>query len=332
MGKAEQSQKDPRTDSGSLYGMVPVLVTGGAGFIGSHLVAKLVDLGARVTVLDNLSTGRLDNLRPHLHNVRFLQADVRDRDAVQDALRGCRVAFHLASIVSVQASLRDTATTFEVTAQGSLWLLETAVSVGCPNVVLFSSSAVYGEATKCPLSESTAAHPLSPYGAAKFAMEALGQAFAHCFGVHVVSLRLFNVYGPGQESNGPYASVIPRFMECLRAGLPPVIFGDGRQTRDFIFVEDVVEAALRAAVTPEVTGQILNIGSGQPCSILDLLDLLQSISGIKTEPLFEPPRQGDITHSCADINRARTLLGFSPSVSLGEGLALTWDWFSRRRV
>ena len=304
-----------------------VLVTGGAGFIGSHLVRRLLDLGAEVTVLDDFSTGHPENIADQLADITLVQADIRDDTAVRRAVHRREVVFHLAAVVSAAQSLADPLGAYEVTAGASVRVLRAAFQAGCRAVVLASSSAVYGDAHTPPLREDALPSPISPYGAAKLAAEGFGGAFARTYGLHVVPLRYFNVYGPRQDPRSQYAAVIPRFIAALLSGRPPVIYGDGAQTRDFIYVDDVVDATLRAAVRPATSGQVINVAGGKQHSIREVLCLLQKVSGVAMKPIYESPRPGDIGHSCADISRARELLGFAPSVGLEQGLTLTLDWF-----
>lgn len=303
-------------------------VTGGAGFIGSHLVDHLVQLGHDVAVLDNFSSGRRDNLAQSLGHIRLIEGDVRDEEAVRQALHGCRVVFHLAAVVSVPQSVEDPVTTHDVTVGGSVRVLTAARELGVERVIMASSSAVYGENEITPKTESLAASPTSPYGAAKLAMEGFGQAFAASYGLHVTSLRYFNVYGARQDPSSQYAAVVPRFIDALLSGSRPVIYGDGSQTRDFIHVDDVVRANLRAASSPAGAGEVFNIAGGSPHTVLGLCNLLCAITGSAAAPVFEEPRPGDILHSHADIGRASTILGFQPRVDLQEGLTRTVEWFA----
>ncbi len=308
-----------------------VAVTGGAGFIGSHLVEYLVQHGYGVTVLDNFSSGRRENLASAIDHIRLIEGDVRDDDAVRRALHGCRIVFHFAAVVSVPQSVADPITTQDVTVGGTVRVLSAARDLGVERVIMASSSAVYGENEVTPKTESLAAAPTSPYGAAKLAMEGFGQAFTASYGLHVTSLRYFNVYGDRQDPSSQYAAVVPRFIDALLSGSSPVIYGDGTQTRDFIHVDDVVRANLLAASSPAGAGQVLNIAGGSPCSVLDLCNLLRAIVGSAHTPVFAESRPGDILHSHADIARASTVLGFHPQMGLREGLTRTVEWFARAK-
>ena len=301
--------------------MEHALVTGGAGFIGSHLVEGLLARGVRVTVLDNFSTGRAENLAASARHpdLRILTGDVRDPAAVQAALRGADVVFHLAAFVSVPGSIERPITSLEINDLGTAQVLEAARRAGVQRVVLASSAAVYGDHTTLPLHEDLPPRPLSPYAAEKVANEALAFAYTQ-LGLPTVALRFFNVYGPRQRSDSPYAAAIPKFVERLRAGQPPIIYGDGRQTRDFVFVRDVVQALLAAAQAPEAPGRVYNVCTGQGIAVLDVLAELYRFFPKAPGPRFEPPRAGDIRHSVGDPRRAAEELGFRTRTPLLRGL------------
>ncbi len=298
------------------------LVTGGAGFIGSHLVDALLARGHDVIVLDNFSTGKVENLpqgHPRLH---VLRADVRDGRAVAQAMQGVDVVFHLAARVSVPASIQDPLTTHAINVTGTMHVLEAARQAGARRVVLASSAAVYGEPEQLPLSEDAPLRPLSPYASSKVANEADARAYAASLGLETVALRFFNVYGPRQRADSPYSGVIARFVEALAQGRAPIVFGDGRQTRDFIFVHDVVTALLRAAdAAVHVVGRAFNVCTGRAVSLLDLLDVLYRFYPHAPRPRFAPPRPGDIRHSRGDPSLAEQALGFRARVPLDQGLA-----------
>ena len=298
-----------------------VLVTGGAGFIGSHLVSALLAEGYAVRVLDNLSTGRLENLAEVLHRIDFRRGDVREAALVAELCRGADFVLHQASLVSVPASIADPEAAYEIIVRGTLNVLEAARATGVKRVVLASSSAVYGDAPGGPRAETLAPRPLSPYAAAKLAAEALGRAYYHSYGLETVSLRYFNVYGPRQDPNSPYAAVIPSFIAALADGRRPVIFGNGEQTRDFIHVFDVVRANLLAMTAPGVGGETVNIGTGRGVSVNQLLREIASLFGVPPAAEYAPPRPGDIRASVAETLRARRLLGFVPEIGLRQGLA-----------
>ena len=296
------------------------LVTGGAGFIGSHLVEALVARGARVRVLDDFSTGRWENLASVRGRVEVVEGDVRDRTVVMRAVEGADVVAHLAAVASVPASLEDPAMVWAVNVEGTLNTLEAAREQGVRRFVFASSAAVYGDHTDLPLEEDLPPRPLSPYAASKAAGEALCVAYHASYGVPTVALRFFNVYGPRQDPHSPYSGVISIFVDRMRRGLPPVIYGDGHQTRDFVYVADVVEAVLRAAEREEAVGEVFNIAGGRQTSVLELVKVLNHVLGTHLEPAFAPPRPGEVRHSLADVQRVRETLGWAARVGLEEGL------------
>ena len=299
-----------------------VLVTGGAGFIGSHLVDVLMARGYAVTVLDNLSTGSRDNLKAHLANpnFRFIEGDIRDGAAVKRALSGAEAVVHEAAMISVPLSIEDPALAHEVNVEGTLSLLRASLDVGVRRFVYASSSGVYGEASHLPIAEDAPLNPLSPYASSKLAAEESCRIFFELEGLPTVCLRYFNVYGPRQTA-GEYAGVMVRFSERLQKDQPPIIYGDGQQTRDFVYVDDAVEATVSALERDGVAGEVVNIGTGKATSINELCELFLRLTGkVHLKPLREPPRIGDIRHSQADISKARKLLGFKPKVQLELGV------------
>lgn len=301
------------------------LVTGGAGFIGSHLVEALVERGHRVRVLDNFSTGRPQNLAAVRDRVEVLEGDVRDPRTVREAMEGVDVVAHLAAVVSVQASLEDPRTTMDVNVGGTLNVLEAARAAGVCRVLFASSAAVYGDHAALPLDESLPPRPLSPYAASKVAGEALCQAYRAAFGLSTLSLRFFNVYGPRQDPRSPYSGVISIFVDRMRRNLPPVIYGDGLQTRDFVYVTDVVDALIRGGEREEINEPALNVARGVETRILDLVALLNGILGTDLKPIFAPRRAGEVYRSAGSPRRLQDILGWRPRVSLEEGLkALTF--------
>ncbi len=312
-----------------------VLVTGGAGFIGSHLVDVLVARGSRVRVLDNFSTGsraNLSHLGSHLGTaVELNEGDLRDTEACRRAAQGIRVVFHQAALGSVPRSLADPATTFAVNLAGTANLLAAARDAGVARVVYASSSSVYGASPVLPRREGTEGEPLSPYAQSKRLAEEVARGFGTFFGLEVVGLRYFNVFGPRQSPEGPYAAVIPRFLAAYAAGRAPEIHGDGSQSRDFTYVADVVAANLLAAVAPaEACGRAYNVGSGRTTTVLELARLLAELSGGGPEPRLGPPRPGDVQHSHADLADAERLLDYRPAWRLEEGLRETVAWFAER--
>ncbi len=300
--------------------MKRALITGGAGFIGSALVRRLLDEGTAVRVLDDLSSGSRENLTGLEGRLRFHRGDVRDPRAVADAARGVDAVFHLAAVASVQQSILDPLRTHAVNVGGTLTVLEAARASGVPRVVLACSAAAYGMNPALPLSEDEPAAPISAYGLHKRMCEQFGALYTAERGLDVAALRFFNVYGPRQDPAGEYAAVVPKFIEAMSVGRAPTIYGDGTQTRDFCFVDDVARALRLAAEASGAPGRFLNVGAGGETSLLDLVDALNGILGANLEPRFEPPRAGDIHRSCADVSRALKVLGFSAAVGLEEGL------------
>ncbi len=299
------------------------LVTGGAGFIGSHVAAGLLARGDGVRILDNLSTGRRRNLDSLDGDFEFHEADLRSDGDVERAVDGTDVVFHLAAQVSVPLSIQDPVLTYEVNSVGTARLLEACVRAGVGRVVFSSSCAVYGDGAELPKHEGMLPEPLSPYAATKVAGEHLMSMYARLHGLKTVSLRYFNVFGPRQDPSSEYSAVIPRFIDGMLSGRRPTIFGDGRQTRDFIYVQNVVEANLSAAGWPGAAGQVLNIGSGGSIDLLGLVSTLNAVIGSALEPVHEDARPGDIVHSSSSVERARDVLGWTPGVCLAEGLART---------
>lgn len=303
------------------------LVTGAAGFIGSHLCRRSLQEGHEVVGLDDLSDGTAENLRD-LPEVRLVEADLRDEEAVRTAAVGCDVVLHHAAMKSVPRSVREPQAFTDVNVRGTLNVLLAARDANA-SVVFASSSSIYGDQEVYPVREGMAPRPLSPYAATKLAGEALCRAWWHSYSVPAVSFRYFNVYGPGQDPASEYAAVIPRFaMACLR-GEAPVIYGDGEQGRDFTYIDDVVEANLLAAASPErVAGQVLNIAGGrEPTSVNRLLAMIAAEVGVVPEPIHEQPREGDIRLSQADVSAAGDRLGYRPRVPIEEGVRRTVAWF-----
>jgi UDP-glucose 4-epimerase len=306
-----------------------VLVTGGAGFIGSHLVEALVNGGSRVVVFDDLSTGFMRNLERFRNSIDIIEGDVRDLAAVRGVAKGVGIVFHLAAMPAVAPSIADPLACNAINVGGTLHVLHAAREAGVRRVVLTSSAAVYGADPTLPKAETMPASPLSPYASSKRAGEDFAHAFSHVYGMETVALRLFNVYGPRQNPESEDSGVITRFLTRLTGGEAPLVDGDGQQSRDFIFVSDVVAAFLRAAATPGVSGEIFNIGSGCSTTISELAATLTSIMlpDSPVRPIHRAERVGDVRHSRADISKARSMLRFEPAVSLKEGLAKTVAWW-----
>ena len=301
--------------------MTKYLITGGAGFIGSHLVETLVARGQRVRVLDNLSTGSLANIEPFRDSVEFIEGDLRDAACVRRAAECAEVIFHEGALASVSRSVQDPRPTHEVCATGTLNVLLAARDAGVRRVVYAASSSAYG-GFEPPNREDQTPNPLSPYAAAKLTGEHYCATFAHVYGLETVRLRYFNVFGPRQDPASPYSAVIPLFITALLAGRTPTIFGDGHQSRDFTYVENVVSANLLAAEAKNVVGNVYNVATGGRTSLLDLISGINKILGTSIVPRHEPPRPGDVRHSQADISRARADLAYEPRVNLEDGLRL----------
>lgn len=311
------------------------LVTGGAGFIGSHIAEALVRRGDKVRVLDNLSTGRLTNLEPILDQIEWIEADLCDAEAVGRAVAGVDCVFHEAALASVPRSVEAPLDTNAACVTGTVTLLDAARRAGVRRVVYAASSSAYGDQPTSAKRETDLPAPISPYGAAKLAAEFYCQAFHATYGLETVALRYFNVFGPRQDPDSPYSAVIPLFLTALLEGRRPIVYGDGHQSRDFTFVGNVVQGNLLAADAPGVAGRTLNLANGRSTSLLELLAVLNDLTGTDVAPLFEPPRVGDVRESLADIMLARRLLGYEPATSFDEGLRQSIDYYrelvARRR-
>jgi len=303
------------------------LVTGGAGFIGSHLVEALVARGDRVRVLDNLCTGKRENLAPWKDRVEFIEADLNDTAALKRAVAGVDTIFHEAALASVPLSVERPLDTHAACATGTLALLHEAKAAGVRRVVYAGSSSAYGDQPSAAKRESDPLAPISPYGAAKLAGELYCQAFAALGGLETVTVRYFNVFGPRQDPFSQYSAVIPIFITAMIAGKAPVIFGDGRQSRDFTFVGDVVQGNLLAADAKGVSGRAFNIASGGSVDLLQLVRLLNEFLGLQIKPEHRPPRAGDVRTSQADITQAQLHLGYVPSVSFEDGLRRSIEYY-----
>ncbi|MBI4507234.1 MAG: SDR family oxidoreductase [Chloroflexi bacterium] len=310
--------------------MALYLVTGGAGFIGSHLVAALLERGQRVRVLDDLSTGQAARLAPFAGRIELVQASLLDERALADAVRGVDLIFHQAALPSVQRSVEDPFSNHMANATGTLRLLLAAREAGAPRVVYASSSSVYGDTPTLPKVETMPPQPLSPYAVSKLAGEHYCTVFARLFGVATVSLRYFNVFGPAQDPTSQYAAVIPRFVTAMLRGERPTIYGDGLQSRDFSYVANAVHANLLAAEADGLAGQAVNIATGRRYTLLDLVAALNRLLGTSIAPRHAPPRPGDVRHSLADTSAAAALLGYQPQVDFEEGLRRTVAWYRER--
>jgi nucleoside-diphosphate-sugar epimerase len=305
-----------------------VLVTGGAGFIGSNLVRSLMEYGHTVRVLDDLSTGRAENLDGVQDDVEFIEGDVRDPAAVAKAVAGVEVVHHLAALPSVARSIGDPLTSHQVNVDGTLQLLIAAVDAGIRRLVYASSSSVYGDTPVLPKDEDMPVSPRSPYAAAKLAGEAYCRSFARVYPLETVCLRFFNVFGPRQDPRSQYAAVVPRFATRMLAGQPAEITGDGGQTRDFTFVANAVHACrLAVDAGPEAVGEAINVGCGDRVSVLDLVELVNDLLPERVDPLFVAARPGDVRDSQASIVKAGRLLGYRPLTDMRHGVATTVRWF-----
>jgi len=307
--------------------MRTVLVTGGAGFIGSHIVEALVERGDRVRVLDNLSTGYLSNLEPFYDRVEFIHGDVRDPDTAAEAVQGVDCVFHQAALASVPRSVERPLDTHAACVTGTIVLLDAARRAGVRRFVYAGSSSAYGDQPFSAKRETDLPDPISPYGAAKLAGEYYCRAFFATYGFETVVLRYFNVFGPRQDPNSPYSAVIPLFITAILSGRKPVVFGDGTQSRDFTYVANVVHANLLAAERPGVAGKVFNAANGKSITLLELLAAINSVLGTRVDPEFAPPRPGDIRESMADIAAARSLLGYQPQVDFLTGLERSIDYY-----
>jgi nucleoside-diphosphate-sugar epimerase len=303
------------------------LVTGGAGFIGSHIVEGLVKKGERVRVIDNLTTGKRENLELCMGEIEFIEGDLRDPQAAAEAVKGANFILHQAAIPSVPRSIEDPLGTTENNLAGTLHLLMAARDAGVQRFVYASSCAVYGDTPLLPKKEDQLPAPLSPYAVSKLAGEYYCQVFHELYRLETVALRYFNVFGPRQDPLSPYAAVIPKFITLALAKKPLVVYGDGEQSRDFSFVADVVEANFLACTAKGIAGEQLNVGSGKQTSLNQLVQTLKEIIALDLEVEYADPQPGDVRHSLASIEKAQGLMGFAPKISFGDGLRRTAAWF-----
>ena len=301
------------------------LVTGGAGFIGSHLAEALLDQGESVRVLDNLATGRETNLAALQGRAQLIRGDLRNLEAVRAAVEGVEVVFHQGALASVPRSIADPVTSLEININGTQNVLQAARDAGVRRVVYASSSSIYGNTPTLPKHEQMQPHPVSPYAIHKLTGELLCQAFTSIYGLETVALRYFNVFGPRQDPTSEYAAVIPRFLTALIQKQRPIVFGDGEQTRDFTYIANVVQANLLAATSRAAVGYAMNIGCGEQVSLNTVLHLAGELLGVTPDVEYREPRPGDVRDSLADISLAQLLLGYKPIIGFDEGLALTMD-------
>lgn len=304
------------------------LVTGGAGFIGSNIVEELVRRGQDVAVLDDLSSGKEENLTAIRGKIALHIGTIADLAVVQSACSGIDYVIHLAARTSVPRSVANPLETNRVNIDGTLNVLVAARDAKVRRLVFAASSSAYGETAELPKTESMPASPISPYGVTKLAGELYAQVFGRAYGLENLSLRYFNVFGPRQDPSSQYSGVLSRFMLAVIRGESPVIFGDGEQSRDFTYIANVVDVTLRACETPGASGIVMNGGTGARITLNQVIRLLEKITGKKITAKYDPPRIGDIKDSQADISLARKVLGYQPSVNFEEGLKLTWDWYA----
>ncbi len=308
------------------------LITGIAGFIGSNLAVRLLEDGHRVRGIDNLSTGRMENIAPFLGDLEFIEGDIRDLDMCRKACEGVDRVLHQAALGSVPRSVKDPVATHESNATGTLNMLVASHGAEVESFVFAASSSAYGNTEELPKHEGMEPRPLSPYAVTKVACEHYLKVFAQIYGLNTVGLRYFNIFGPRQDPNGAYAAVIPKFIDCMQADTAPTIYGDGEQTRDFTFIDNAVQANLKAAErAPQVAGEIFNIGCGERVSLTTLFEHLAEFIGFEGRPIHGDPRAGDVRDSLADISKARQRLGYEPTVDVREGLQRTVEWYLARR-
>jgi UDP-glucose 4-epimerase len=306
--------------------MAVCLVTGGAGFIGSHIAERLVEQGHRVRILDNLSTGKEQNIAAFKADVELIRGDICDESSFS-AFKGVDWVFHQAALASVPLSLEKPHETHRVCVTGTVNVLRASVAAGVKRLMYAASSSAYGDQPTSAKRESDLPLPLSPYATAKLSGEFYCQAFYHSFGLETVAIRYFNVFGPRQDPNSPYSAVIPLFVTRILSGNKPIIYGNGLQSRDFTFVKNVVEGNMLAATAPNVAGRVINVADGRQTTLLRLLELLSEMLGKSVAADFQPPRVGDVRESLADISVARKLLGYEPLFTLEQGLRQTIDYY-----
>lgn len=304
-----------------------ILVTGGAGFIGSHLVEELVRRGETVRVLDNLATGHLENLDAIKNDIEFLQGDIADENVAQNAARNMDIIFHQAALPSVPRSIKNPRASHDANLTGTLNVLIAARDNHVKRVVLASSSSVYGNSPQLPKVETFEPAPLSPYAVTKLACEQYARVFANLYDLSTICLRYFNVFGPRQDPTSQYSGALAKFVQCARHHEPFPVYGDGEQSRDFTYIENVVNANVRAAYSEFDGGAVVNVAGGARTTLNQILALLNELTQQNLPTHFAPPRAGDVLHSHADISRARALLGYEPTVDVKEGLRRTLEWY-----
>ncbi len=307
--------------------MEKYLVTGGAGFIGSNIVEELVKRGHKVRVLDNFITGKRENLEPFLKDIELIEGDIRDIGTVRKSIKGVDYILHQAALRSVPKSVDNPSLTNDINVNGTLNILIAAKELGIKRVVYASSSSVYGDCKEFPEREDFIPRPISPYAVSKLTGEYYGYTFTKTFGLEVTSLRYFNVFGPRQNPESKYSAVIPAFISRMLFGKPPIVEGDGKQSRDFTYVENVVLVNLAAAKAKNVAGEIFNVACNESYSVLDIIKYLDKFLGSRTKPEYREARMGDVRKTIADITKMKRLLRVAPKVQFEEGLKRTLDWF-----
>jgi nucleoside-diphosphate-sugar epimerase len=307
--------------------MPTYLVTGAAGFIGSNIVEELVRRGETVRALDNLATGHIENLAPVRQKIQWHEADIRELESIRPDFEGVDYVVHLAAIPSVPRSVADPLTSNAVNIDGTLNVLLAARDAGAKRLVFAASSAAYGDHPALPRVETQEPRPLSPYALTKLAGEYYCRIFTRVYGLETVALRYFNIFGPRQSPDSPYSGVLSLFISAYMEGKTPVIYGDGEQSRDFTYIENTVDATLRACTSPDASGHVINVGTGERHTLNETIRILNGIFGTEIMPRYDAPRAGDVQHSHADISLARKLLGYEPKVRFEEGLRKTVDWF-----
>ncbi len=304
------------------------LVTGGAGFIGSHLIAGLLERGHKVRAVDDFSSGKRANLAPFEGRIDIIEGDIADPDVCRRVCDGVRVVLHEAAMPSVPKSIADPAASHRANVQGTFNMLQAARDAGVKRFVSAASSSAYGESPTLPKIESMPTSPLSPYAVQKLTGEQYCRVFALCYGLQTISLRYFNVFGPRQDPKSQYAAAIPAFVTQILADRPPTVYGDGEQTRDFTYIENVINANLLAAEAPKTSGEIINIACGEHMTINEIIARINKLTGKSVRPNYLDPRPGDIKHSWADIQLAGEVIGYRPTVEFDDGLERTIKWYS----
>lgn len=312
--------------------MPQYLVTGGAGFIGSHIVERLVKDGASVRVLDNFSTGKRTNIEPFLSKIDVVEGDLRKPEDCRRACAGVEVVFHEGAVPSVPVSVEDPVTSHQANVDGTFNLLMAARDAKCRRVVFAASSSAYGDLPELPKREAVRPEPLSPYAVNKLVGEYYMQAFYLCYGLETLSLRYFNVFGPRQDPKSQYAAAIPAFVTAILKDQPPTVYGDGEQTRDFTYIDNVVHANLLAAKAPKTQGEVINVACGEKVTVNQIIGQINELLGKNVKPTYVPPRAGDVKHSLADISLAKKIIGFEPLVMFDDGLRRAIEWYRHNLV